>query len=201
MERLYTDYLQHYGIKGMKWGRRRYENYDGTLTEAGKRRYNRIAARTVNPSIAKNAKTRRAAEDYHRLSEDEFLRKYKTKRGTFARRYRRTKGDTYSLGKARAARANRALDAMERLGLQPREIAKYKAENFAKRVQKRTENNHSNSVKSSYSNSLLQKQLNASFGQDWHDKDYMRSVFEIDDPYRWAADELKRNKGKVIAGD
>lgn len=32
-------YLQHYGVKGMKWGVRRYRNTDGTLTEAGKKRY------------------------------------------------------------------------------------------------------------------------------------------------------------------
>ena len=32
-------YLSHSGIKGMKWGVRRYQNEDGSLTEAGKSRY------------------------------------------------------------------------------------------------------------------------------------------------------------------
>lgn len=31
--------LQHSGIKGMKWGVRRYQNKDGSLTPAGKKRY------------------------------------------------------------------------------------------------------------------------------------------------------------------
>lgn len=33
--------LVHYGIKGMKWGVRRYRNKDGTLTPQGKKRYDR----------------------------------------------------------------------------------------------------------------------------------------------------------------
>ena len=31
--------LSHHGILGQKWGVRRYQNEDGTLTEAGKKRY------------------------------------------------------------------------------------------------------------------------------------------------------------------
>ena len=32
-------YLAHHGILGMKWGVRRYQNPDGSLTPAGKRKY------------------------------------------------------------------------------------------------------------------------------------------------------------------
>lgn len=33
------NYLAHHGIKGQKWGVRRYQNEDGTLTEEGRKRY------------------------------------------------------------------------------------------------------------------------------------------------------------------
>lgn len=32
-------YLAHHGIRGMKWGVRRYQNEDGTFTDAGKKHY------------------------------------------------------------------------------------------------------------------------------------------------------------------
>lgn len=37
--------LYHWGIKGMRWGVRRYQNKDGSLTKAGQRRYNKEMAR------------------------------------------------------------------------------------------------------------------------------------------------------------
>lgn len=33
------DYLAHWGIRGMKWGVRRFQNRDGSLTPSGKKRY------------------------------------------------------------------------------------------------------------------------------------------------------------------
>lgn len=47
--RMYSNYLMHYGILGQKWGIRRYQNPDGTLTEEGKLRYSQ--------SLLKNTKT------------------------------------------------------------------------------------------------------------------------------------------------
>lgn len=42
-----TNYLAHHGIKGQRWGVRRYQNPDGSLTNAGKMRY-RLEADTSN---------------------------------------------------------------------------------------------------------------------------------------------------------
>lgn len=47
----YNNQIWHWGVKGMKWGVRRYQNADGSLTDAGKRRY--------STDVAANAKKKK----------------------------------------------------------------------------------------------------------------------------------------------
>ena len=57
---VYGNELYHHGIKGQKWGERRYQNEDGTLTEAGKEHY--YGQRTLrDANKVYNAKKRKYA--------------------------------------------------------------------------------------------------------------------------------------------
>lgn len=57
--------LTHHGVKGQKWGVRRYQNKDGTLTEKGKKRF----AKKANKLVTKAEKTYGKSEAAKRSSE------------------------------------------------------------------------------------------------------------------------------------
>lgn len=75
-------YLSHHGIKGQKWGVRRYQNEDGTLTEEGKKRKRRNIAIGVGVTAAAAALTAGVILKNKAIKSegDDFIRSlYKTK--------------------------------------------------------------------------------------------------------------------------
>lgn len=56
------DESEHYGVLGMKWGIRRYQNKDGTLTPAGKKRYAGDTPEQIERSERRKAKVIKGAK-------------------------------------------------------------------------------------------------------------------------------------------
>lgn len=54
--------LYHYGILGMKWGVRRYQNKDGSLTPQGKKRYSSMSNNQLQKELYKQVKEARAQQ-------------------------------------------------------------------------------------------------------------------------------------------
>lgn len=74
--------IRHFGIKGMRWGVRRWQNDDGTLTDAGKARYaertGKRDARDMSDRELQNAVQRlRNEREYNNLIKELYPSKIK----------------------------------------------------------------------------------------------------------------------------
>ena len=67
------DYLCHYGVLGMKWGVRRYQNYDGSLTNAGRRHYGGGDERDAETVLKKGTTLQTLSVDPDRTKNSEFF--------------------------------------------------------------------------------------------------------------------------------
>lgn len=80
----YKDELYHHGIKGQKWGVRRFQYADGSLTSAGQKRYNKIE-RKFNKKIAKSEKEDAKVMALRAKNREKIASKYDKKIGRIQR--------------------------------------------------------------------------------------------------------------------
>lgn len=89
---MYSNELYHHGIKGMKWGIRRYQNEDGSLTAKGKamaskkyKKYMNRASQEVNTAENYVKAYNRAADKMNNGLIDKYNRDYDKKLGAKAK--------------------------------------------------------------------------------------------------------------------
>ena len=79
---MYDTHLSHHGILGQKWGIRRYQNPDGSLTEEGKRHleryrqkeYNRVYKKMIRNTQKRDLIDTKIGEDDTQFSTDRNIR-------------------------------------------------------------------------------------------------------------------------------
>lgn len=104
------DILEHHGILGMKWGVRRFQNKDGSLTAAGRKRYG-VGEKMDTDIKGDSAVTKRVKKAYNEMSDSDFKNKYGITKEKYRKRVNKY-GDPYK--KSPAAKIGRALEKDKR---------------------------------------------------------------------------------------
>lgn len=103
-------WLAHHGIMGQKWGQRRFQNPDGTLTEEGKKRYKheyskaaqKINDEVLSTSTGKNRKRRIESEYQKRIEGEDFHNQVHELDDRYSKKYGSDPTNQWSKDTARA---------------------------------------------------------------------------------------------------
>mgnify|MGYP003414090440 CR=1 FL=1 len=171
------NYLCHYGIKGMKWGVRRYQNGDGSLTLAGKKRALKIQDRYTtmsndrkyrdkngNLTYAGRKKALKMQDKYSKVTGGKQLRKFPSKE-TPKTSIKEMSTEELKKRTDRLIAEKNYLDAKQNMAnLQPKHVSKGKA--FAAKIGKEVLAPAAMDVGKQFAKSMMTKTINKTFNLD-----------------------------------
>lgn len=174
IDQLDSDYISHHGIKGMKWGVRRYQNTDGSLTAQGKKRYNNSSPDT--------------STFFGRLKQGHLERKeIRSHIRSAKERNRRETGNKYS-----NARLKDAYDAYEKdmndskmTKLRNDARKQYKLEQVAKNNMRRAKEEYVDALDRGGNDSLMRQVSNSLYGRSYYDAKKTYEQAEKDSDKAW----------------
>lgn len=80
--------LYHYGVKGMRWGVRRFQNEDGSLTKAGEKRYGKEVTAAKEKLKQAKQEAKDATDKYNATSAFSFNKRKQASKNLINANYR-----------------------------------------------------------------------------------------------------------------